>query len=165
VVARLGAIPSVATAATLCGGDSATAAQALGVLAWYGGTRPGVRALTMDATVLPMVAQLLRTDPLGPSNALLLLTLVTQLAAHSKALRRALCKEGVVRELVDFLGDPREPYVESPVTAAAAAALHAVEGGSSATRRRCDSTCWEFFLYIAGWLRRLAFNEPAVGVL
>lgn len=54
----------------------------------------------------------------------------------SKALRRALCKEGVVAELVDFLGDPKQTtYVESPVTAAAAAALRALEGGSSATRR------------------------------
>jgi hypothetical protein len=55
---------------------------------------------------------------------------------YSKALRRALCKEGVVAELVDFLGDPKQTtYVESPVTVAAAAALRALEGGSSATRR------------------------------
>jgi hypothetical protein len=76
VVARVGAIPSVATAARLCGGDSATAVQALRVLAWYGSSRAGVRALTMDATVLPTVVELLRADPLRPSNAILLLKLI-----------------------------------------------------------------------------------------
>jgi hypothetical protein len=39
-----------------------------------------VRALTMDATVLPTVAELLRADPLRPSNALLLLKLIRHVA-------------------------------------------------------------------------------------